>query len=336
MVRVLSLLLPGMLAFAAADSWTGVERVVAVGDAHGDYEGFVTVLRSAGLLDTGGNWSGGKTHLVQTGDVLDRGPDSRKIMDLLIRLETQAAAAGGKVHALIGNHEAMNVYGDLRYVTAEEFASYSDSEKKPEPGKPAGYAGHRVQFGPKGTYGKWIRGHSAVIKIDKTLFMHGGISPKYADYTVRRINDRVREELQDPGKLQGGVAMDNEGPLWYRGLALGDETQLAAHVEQVLKNFGVERIVVSHTYAEGGVKPRFGGKVLMNDVGISRYYTGYGQVACIVIENGKARAMHRGKPIELPSDAGADMLRYYKEAMALDPAPSPLHKLVALLESRAN
>src|ERR1700690_2853223 len=92
-----------------AGGWKDVEKIVAVGDVHGDYEQLVIVLKSAGLIDDGENWPGGKTHLVQNGDVLDRGPDSRKAMDLLIKLEKQAAAAGGQVHALIGNHESMNV-----------------------------------------------------------------------------------------------------------------------------------------------------------------------------------------------------------------------------------
>src|SRR5207248_1697127 len=107
------------------DVWTGVERIVAVGDVHGDYEQFTGVLASAGLIDGHGDWTGGKTHLVQNGDIVDRGPDSRAVMDLLMKLEKQAAAAGGAVHALIGNHEAMNVYGDLRYVSPGEFASYA-------------------------------------------------------------------------------------------------------------------------------------------------------------------------------------------------------------------
>src|SRR5215469_10729313 len=104
--------------------WTGVERVVAVGDVHGDYEQLVAVLKTAALIDDQLNWTGGKTHLVQNGDLLDRGPDSRKAMDLLIRLEKQAGEAGGYVHALIGNHEAMNVYGDFRYTSAGEFAAF--------------------------------------------------------------------------------------------------------------------------------------------------------------------------------------------------------------------
>ena len=115
---------------AAQAEWTGVERVVAVGDVHGDYANFVSVLRSARLIDDKGRWIGGKAHLVQTGDLLDRGADSRKVMDLLMLLEKQAAKAGGQVHALIGNHEAMNLYGDLRYTTAGEFAAFRTGQSE--------------------------------------------------------------------------------------------------------------------------------------------------------------------------------------------------------------
>src|SRR5438105_6348655 len=196
-----------------AGIWTGVERVVAVGDVHGDYDQLVAVLRSAGLIDEQGNWTGGKTHLVQNGDVLDRGPDSRKAMDLLMRLEKQAAEAGGYVHALIGNHEAMNVYGDLRYVSPGEYAAFRDenSEKtrdaarqKERPSDPAhwdtqhplGYFEHRQMMGPDGYYGKWMASHDTVIKINDSLFLHGGISAKYASMKIKDINQRVREELK--------------------------------------------------------------------------------------------------------------------------------------------
>ena len=72
------LLRAASIAGAQEDVFTGVERVVAVGDVHGDHDQLVAVLRSAGLIDGQDKWSGGKAHFVQTGDVLDRGPDSRK------------------------------------------------------------------------------------------------------------------------------------------------------------------------------------------------------------------------------------------------------------------
>ena len=332
--------------------WSNVERVVAVGDVHGDYGQLVAVLQTAKLIDDNGNWTGGKTHLVQTGDVLDRGSESRKCMDLLMRLEQQAAAAGGAVHALIGNHEAMNIYGDLRYVAPAEFAAYRDenSEKvraeafhKERPSDdrahweaqhPLGYFEHRQQLAASGLYGKWILSHDAAIKINDTLFLHAGISPKYASSKISDINRRVRDELKNSEKLNGGIVTDVDGPLWYRGLAQGDEAQLADHVERVLKNFGVSRIVVGHTYANAAITPRFNGKVSLIDIGLSRVYDNIGKVGCLVMESGATYVLHRGTKLELPSDSGKDMLRYLKEAAALDPAPSPLLKRISELEAK--
>jgi hypothetical protein len=108
--------------------WTGVEKIVAVGDLHGDYKAFVKILKGTGLIDKELHWTGRKTHLVQIGDVMDRGPDAKKILDLLMKLEKEAEEAGGKVHMLIGNHEEMNI-GDISfnrdgYVTPGQFVSF--------------------------------------------------------------------------------------------------------------------------------------------------------------------------------------------------------------------
>ncbi len=329
------MLVAGANICAAEDVWTGVERIVAVGDVHGDYENFIAVLRFAGIIDDQGNWSGGKTHLVQVGDILDRGPEPRKVMDLLMKLEPQARKAGGYIHPLIGNHEAMNVYGDLRYVSPSDYASFQiEGSQETEPKHPAGYAERLRQFGPDGKYGKWIRSHNAVIKINDTIFLHGGISPKYASYSIRQINDRIREELENSSKLPGGMVMDEEGPLWYRGMARGDEQALEPLVATVLKNLQAERIVIGHTFADGAVTPRLGGKILMIDIGLARLYDTFIRQACLVIENGKPYALHRGTRLELPSDNGKDMLRYLQAAAALDPQPSSLEKRIASLQSR--
>lgn len=110
--------------------WRGVERVVAVADLHGDYERFVFILAhpQVGLVDGDLHWTGGRTHLVQLGDVLDRGPRAKEILDLLRRLEKEAAAAGGAVHMLLGNHEEMNITGIALdypgYVPVEQFVAF--------------------------------------------------------------------------------------------------------------------------------------------------------------------------------------------------------------------
>lgn len=339
------------------DTWSGVARVVAVGDVHGDFEQFVSVLESAGLIDGNGDWTGGAAHLVQTGNVVGGGPDARKVLDLLRKLERQAVVSDGAVHYLIGNYEAMNVYGDLRHVSQGEFASFRQQESeaartlsyqqfrglavaaKPDldrrnwgAGYPPGFTEHRQAFSPEGEYGRWIARHNAVIKIDGTLFTNGGISAKYADWSLQRINDAVRAELANAYDLRPGVVTDPEGPLWYQGLATGDEAQLAPLVDRILRAYGVERIVIGQTLSGGAVSQRFGGKVLLVNVGLSRVYENGGRLSCLVIEDGTAHALYRGQKLQLPRDGGPDLLRYLRQAAALDPQPSPLSARIAALE----
>ena len=79
--------------------------VFVVGDVHGQFEPFVKLLRHAGLVDEQMNWSGGHSRLVQMGDIFDRGPASRKVDDLLDRIQKQATQAQGEIIRLVGNHE---------------------------------------------------------------------------------------------------------------------------------------------------------------------------------------------------------------------------------------
>ena len=91
--------------------WSGVEKIVAVGDIHGDFQKLSKILIETGLTDDKLKWTGGKTHLVQLGDVMDRGDHAKMVFDLIKRLETEAKEAGGMVHMLLGNHEEVNIAG---------------------------------------------------------------------------------------------------------------------------------------------------------------------------------------------------------------------------------
>jgi hypothetical protein len=264
-----------------------------------------------------------------------------------MKLEKQARHAGGEVHCLIGNHESMNLYGDLRYVSAADFAEYQTEQsealrqkaykqhvedmshnpqmaavqaddayrKKWESTHPLGFVERQNFFAATGEYGKWIRGHDAVIKINDMVFLHGGISPKYAKYSIRKFNDDVTKELRDFSKLEGGMVMDQEGPLWYRGLAQDDEQALAGHLTAVLERLGAKTMVIGHTPTRGMVLPRFEGKVLMIDVGLSAVYGSH--PACLVVEGGKQSAMHRGEKVALPA-MRSDLARYLGQIRALD------------------
>jgi hypothetical protein len=130
-VRLLLLLAVALLhSNAVASSDKAPERLVAVGDVHGDFDDFCLILKRAGLVDEQNRWIGGSATLVQTGDLVDRGPKGREAMDLLMGLEKEAAKAGGQVLPLLGNHEVMNILGDLRYVPPQSYAIFVDNESE--------------------------------------------------------------------------------------------------------------------------------------------------------------------------------------------------------------
>jgi hypothetical protein len=203
---------------AAQAQWNGVERVVAFADVHGAYTELLTLFRETGIVDAKDRWAAGHTHLVSLGDLLDRGADSRKVMDLLMRLQGEARAAGGQVHVVLGNHEAMNLLGDLRDVDVGEFAAYADMESAAERAQrreaweaaqgagsgaafdqkfPPGYFGHRAALSPGGRYGQWLLSLPVAIVINDSLFMHGGPSGVLRELSLQELNLRYRTALTD-------------------------------------------------------------------------------------------------------------------------------------------
>src|SRR6266404_727677 len=127
------------------------ESVVAIGDIHNDFDDFVAILQRTGLTDKQNHWTGGKTTFVQAGDLLDRGPKPREVMDLMMALEKEAVQAGGRVVSLLGNHEVMNIMGDLRYVTPANYASF------------AGHSEKRQKKAAHEEYVKWRGSHASLL-----------------------------------------------------------------------------------------------------------------------------------------------------------------------------
>src|SRR5215475_1505742 len=130
-------LVPGVVALVlgvAASVAAAAPRIVAVGDVHGDLPAFKAILAQAGLVDDAGAWTGGDAVFVQVGDLIDRGPAMRAALDYAMALEKDAASHGGRALFLLGNHEIMDVTGDLRYVAKENWAEFAgpDSEKTRE------------------------------------------------------------------------------------------------------------------------------------------------------------------------------------------------------------
>ncbi len=215
--------------FAAGKTIPPTSRIVALGDLHGDIQRLTAILQSAKLVNAENRWTGGDAFLVVTGDFLDRGTHVREVMDLLMELEKKAPKAGGRVLVLLGNHEMMNLTGDLRYVTPEIYATFADDKSEerqeraykkfmktnqreakklglPEPEDtpefrqewmethPAGFVEYREALGPKGKYGRWIRNLPAVVRVGDIIFVHGGIHPRLTDLSLDEINQRIKKE----------------------------------------------------------------------------------------------------------------------------------------------
>src|SRR3989441_6515460 len=191
---ILAITLPLLPAAPAAP-----QRIVAIGDIHGDLDAFSGILQRAHLVDPTRRWSGGNTIFVQTGDFLDRGPKARGVMDLLMALQRDATRQSGRVIVLMGNHEAMNIYGDLRYVTESDYASFVDDKgplrtKGIYPSRPAGFVERCEALGADGRYGKWLRTLPAVARVNDSIFMHGGLTTELVGWTVGKVNDAVSGE----------------------------------------------------------------------------------------------------------------------------------------------
>jgi len=308
----------------------GAARIVAIGDAHGAYDQFLEIMRLAGLVDAKKRWVGGTTHFVQVGDVLDRGADSRKILDLLRGLTPQAAAAGGAIHELLGNHEEMRMVGDFRYTTKGEIAAFATAgsaalrQQVSDAASPDSRAGlldaplgmiEMVRaFAPDGEYGAYLRRLPAVVRINGILFLHGGISPAYASQRCGEVNEEVRRDLTEDLALTRATLATTlvgrlDGPLWYRGLAQEPDT-FGPEVNAILEAQQARAMVVGHTVTpDQRVTARFGGTVFLIDTGMNPKYVPDGRPSALEIANGVFTAIYPDGRVVLKPVAGRSPAR---------------------------
>lgn len=229
MIAIAALAAAGV--FSTLPAAAAEQRIVAVGDVHGAYGQLVSILQEAGLIDAEAHWIGGTATFIQTGDLFDRGLEVFEVMDLLMRLQEEAAAAAGRVEVLLGNHEGMNLIGFFRDVNPEIYARLVDkqSEKRRKQGfkdfrrfleKRAAAAGlappvvtdelkekwmqlyppGRIEYeeaiGPDGRYGSWLRTLPVALVEQDTLFVHAGLGPAVEGMSVEQINAKMAAELE--------------------------------------------------------------------------------------------------------------------------------------------
>lgn len=255
--------------YAQEYTWSDVRRIVAISDPHGAYDAMAHTLINAEVIDDVYNWAGGDTHLVVTGDLVDRGADSRKVMDLIMKLEQQAVESGGRVHLLLGNHEVMNLVGDLRYVAAGEYAAFADDETVEDRERwfrifvaqqlplgtpdeealrtefdrdhPPGFFAHRQAFSSEGEYGKWLMEKPMIVVVNGNAFVHGGLPPLVAELGLQGLNEKLGSEVSEYVRHLGVL---NESGLFDPALnfyrhpekakSLANMTTLSPEVENAL------------------------------------------------------------------------------------------------------
>jgi hypothetical protein len=187
---------------------------------------------------------------------------------------------------------------------------------------------HRLAWHFTGNFGAWVIQNNAIIKINRTLFLHGGVSPSLLALSITEINSQIQDELSGKIEHEEMLSQSDSGPLWYRGLASSSEEAEAVHVDAVLAAYDVDRIVLGHTPGHGIILPKFGGKVLVIDTGISAHYGGH--IASLRIEGNRFIARQGDQELTLPSSA-EEVLPYLERAAALVDPPPALKRLLLKL-----
>jgi Calcineurin-like phosphoesterase len=252
-------------------------RIVAVGDVHGAFEPFVDILQKAGLIDAKRQWTGGAAVLVQTGDVFDRGTGVRESLDLLMRLEDEARRAGGRVEALLGNHEVMNLLGDFRDVSPQGYAAFADGRSEdrrrraydeyariakrrgksptvqsPEEwmaAHPPGFVEYVDALGPRGKYGRWLRSHKPVTTVGDSAFMHAGVQADLAATPgLDEINRTVAREIAAWDDTRAAMVQARLVPAFCTLMEAGEAA--LAEVERIAEALKANEPVGDHVTRE--------------------------------------------------------------------------------------
>jgi diadenosine tetraphosphatase ApaH/serine/threonine PP2A family protein phosphatase len=219
-----------------------------VADTHGEYEILAGMLEQHGVIDRHLRWSFGRGQLLFLGDAFDRGAHQLEILWLIYELQAQARAAGGAVHFVLGNHEAMALRGDARYL----------NPKYRETVQWLGVQSYAQLFAADSVLGQWLRTRPALLEVGDLLCVHGGISPAVLErrLAIGDINDGIRGVLQghEPGdaarRARADFLFGEDGPLWYRGYfpaASAGPAASAADIERILRHFAARRLLVGHT-----------------------------------------------------------------------------------------
>ncbi|GAB4283983.1 MAG: hypothetical protein Kow0029_30340 [Candidatus Rifleibacteriota bacterium] len=252
---------------------TGAHKICAVGDIHGAFDEFSATLEALRVAkrdsenDFRFTWTGRDTVLVLTGDFNDRGLYSKQIYDAVMDLEKQALEKGGRIIALLGNHEAMLLNGQV-----EDWAKNLTSYKKQHYQNTLdSFARDGVDFhkaiSENGLYGKWIRNRPLFAIVNGYMFVHGGFPNRPVTRSTLAVD--FQEDVTR-GDWKKGIFMNHDSVLWNRDWWKNQEL-----VNKNIQTLGVMGVVFGHTVGALGPKgsiKNIGTKLVNIDVGMTPAY----------------------------------------------------------------
>jgi hypothetical protein len=221
--------------------YKNVENIAALSDIHGQYDLAIEILKNNGIINSNLDWNFGKGHLVIVGDVFDRGPKINEMLWLLYKLEIQAKEKGGRLHFLLGNHEYMVLHKDLRYVhdrykIATKLLGLEYDEL---------YSNQTI-------IGRWLRSKSTIIKINNSIFVHGGVSEEFiaengidlskTNQIMRSSIERSKQEMKSTDFYK--TYYGKKSLIWYRGYFY--DNLVDTDISKILTQVNSEHIVVGH------------------------------------------------------------------------------------------
>jgi hypothetical protein len=213
------------------------------------------------VIDAGYNWTFGDGHLVLVGDFFDRGSQVTEVLWLIYSLEDKARAAGGYVHFVLGNHEIMNMSGDLRYLQPKYLEDAQLLNKN-----------YMSLYDENSELGRWLRTKNVIERVGDVLYMHGGVSSviNSMNLSATDINKLARPYYSDtPYNYKdpnSDIIYGDLGPFWYRGYYMGKSKATQQQIDSTLYGFGVKKIVTGHTIVADTVSVWYKGKVYNTDV----------------------------------------------------------------------
>ena len=264
------------------DSYEMPEKLIAISDIEGNFTGLYSFLLHNKVIDKNANWIFGKGHLVLNGDFFDRGDQVPQVLWLIYSLEEQAIAKGGKVHFIIGNHEVMNLYGDVSY---NDF-KYMEISRRVSQQKNWD-VGLRFLYAKETELGKWLRSKNVVEKIGDNIFVHGGLNAYHREggYSINEMNAIARkyygvfpEEKTVKTDRDRIMISSIDSPFWDRRLNFdfkykitymlnGIEAQETSQdeLDRILKYYNANRIIIGHSVVDD-ISVAYQNKVIKIDV----------------------------------------------------------------------